>query len=557
MDEVVEEVESILARIERLSLDAIDLVETTPTNLTVICPTVNSTDMESVIGVDFNDIVDTITQQQYNLEEQIAPQLSSRWSFVYEIMEGASNIEQYGEEGSKYIWILPGLLVAVGGLSFISIIAVLLAWKEKSGARYQLFLSCVVLPLLFLVAVACWIMAMIFSLSVMVGSDICFADSPGGGSPDQTIQEILSIVGNETEGGMSFKYTSTYVTQCDGIAVPPTQDINSVKLETQAEIDNIWRQISKIDAVGRTTVFEKCGYTAEFLEMLSGARDLAITLTDVRRSLSSLEESIGCGSIHPIYTQLAHDVVCTQTLSASGYGFVTFLIMWISVMAMISMRASWLRSNIEGGKAYHDETEVAENMVVDEHEEYLAYISRYKHEWQEYEGIDEDGVMTSPRSDYPEQPQSETADDLDQNYYYDEDEDEAYESDMSTLEQGTLESSLYIEGLTKDGPKTKYQRQITTNEIMDHHDDAVSYTSGEISFASLTSAIQNDIGDVGSILTPPPPTNPDYSIDKELLLGRDAGEDNDEDDSDLIFKTNFSHDLQAAEGEVEVQIKSS
>jgi hypothetical protein len=35
----------------------------------------------------------------------------------------------------------------------------------------------------------------------------------------------------------------------------------------------------------------------------------------------------------------------------------------------------------------YDENEAAENMVLDEHEEYLAYISKYKHEWEDYEGI--------------------------------------------------------------------------------------------------------------------------------------------------------------------------
>jgi hypothetical protein len=39
---------------------------------------------------------------------------------------------------------------------------------------------------------------------------------------------------------------------------------------------------------------------------------------------------------------------------------------------------------------------VADNMIMDEHEEYLAYISKYKHEWQEYKGID---PHKSPRVD--------------------------------------------------------------------------------------------------------------------------------------------------------------
>lgn len=63
-------------------------------------------------------------------------------------------------------------------------------------------------------------------------------------------------------------------------------------------------------------------------------------------------------------------------------------------MTMISLRAAWLR-NIEEEKVYHDEDEVAENMILDEHEEYLHYISKYKHEWQEYNGFNENSKKSS------------------------------------------------------------------------------------------------------------------------------------------------------------------
>lgn len=54
-------------------------------------------------------------------------------------------------------------------------------------------------------------------------------------------------------------------------------------------------------------------------------------------------------------------------------------------MFMITFRASW-RHQIEADELYAED-EVDENMFVDEYEEYLAYISKYKHEWDEYEGF--------------------------------------------------------------------------------------------------------------------------------------------------------------------------
>jgi len=508
---ILDEVETSMTTIESLSLDAVELINTVSTDVTVVCPLVNSTDFQSIIGVDINDIMETIIQQQLNLEDDIAAQLSTKQSFVDGIEDQLSVIETYADESMKYLWILPGLLLTIIGLTMTSIVGVILAWQKKSSSRFQRMLSYGVFPLLVLVAIICWIVVMIFSLSTMVGADICLSGSSNE-SPDQTILDILSVVGNGTEGASQF---ASYVNNCDGS--DPTQDISDIKLETQGHIDNIWRQISKIDSVGRAVAIEKCGTNGEFLEMLSGARELAMILTGIRRTLSSLEELIGCSSIHPIYIEAAHDILCTQTLSASGYGFITFLIMWVCVMAMISLRASWLRST-EEDKIYHDETDVAENMVVDEHEEYLAYISRYKHEWQEYEGIEED---SSPRSSEFHGSQHTNPEDHDQQYYYGDDEDDYGDDQVSKSDQSTLGSaSLYTENESQptqppEEPPIIYQRQLTTHELMDHHEDGLTRASSEISFASLSSELKTDVLNLGNLLTMPPPTNPEFSNEEE------------------------------------------
>jgi hypothetical protein len=148
----------------------------------------------------------------------------------------------------------------------------------------------------------------------------------------------------------------------------------------------VWRQISEIDSIGRTKLVELCGGT-RLTDLLSGARTLAKLLTSVRRSLDSASGSLQCDRMNPIYIQAAHNALCTNAASASAYGFVLFFALAIATMTMISLRASWLRNIVEE-KVFHDEDEVAENMILDEHEEYLNYISKYKHEWQEYKGFE-------------------------------------------------------------------------------------------------------------------------------------------------------------------------
>ena len=545
--------------ISSVSASAFELVNTVPTDLDIICPLVNSSDFESLLGVDINGIIETIVEQQYSLREDVETRLSTGQFFADGIESGLSTLEIYADESEKYVWILPGLLLAISALTAISIIGVVLAWKEKSGVRFQRVMSYVVLPLLILAAIVCWIMVMMLSLSTMVGTDICLSSSSNG-SPDQTIQEILSTIGNGTNG-TTYQVVSTYINQCNG--PDPTQDIQDLQAEIQEYIDNIWRQISKIDSVGRADVIAKCGDAEEFMEMLTGARDLAKSLTTIRRSLSSVVESIGCSSINPIYTQAAHDIICTDTLSASVNGFVTFLIMWICVMAMISLRASWLR-NIEEEKVYHDETDVAENMVLDEHEEYLAYISRYKHEWQEYEGFEEEGaVKSSPRSDFHEEgsgypDNSNRGGDSD--YYYG---DEEYSSDVSESDLSTMGSrSMYIE----DGQQepVSYQHHTSGGAGRADNDEGVSYASGEISFATFSSENNNNEGRHSHILSlppsnVPPPMNPEfYDVDDETLPSTTSAANNnypDEPDSDsgtsrqrVSSKNNISNQKQSSRG---------
>lgn len=569
---IVEDVELSKSNIESTSVSALELVNSVPTDLGVLCPLVNNNDFEFFIGVDINGLIETIIDQQYRLREDIETKFSDEYSLVDGIVYGLSTVDLYMKGTEKVIWILPGLLLAIGGLTTMSIVGVVLAWKKKSGARFQRFMSFVVLPFLILTATICWLMLMALSLSTMVGTDICLTSSSSG-SPDETILEILSTVGNRIDG-TTYQTVSPYIDQCRGAS--PTQDVEDLKLEIQEYIDNIWRQISKIDSVGRATVIEKCGDTEEFQEMLTGARNLAMSLTSIRRELSNIEKSIGCTTIHPIYIQAAHDIVCTESLSASAYGFVTLLVMWISVMTMISLRASWLR-NTEDEKVYHDETEVAENMVLDEHEEYLAYISRYKHEWQEYEGFSEEGaVQSSPRHEIqdenrancPYQNHSHCVGEDYGEYFHGDHEDNLSEDESMDSE------SMYI-----DGGKEDYH----TDRLINHGNDGSTYTTGEEPLANLHRESSEGVRwknrpVAAASNVPPPIETQSISVDwafsedgishtethvldqrRAISLSSSAASDSHREDNhshtnfEPDFEKNFTHNLQPT-GEVEVQL---
>lgn len=144
-----------------------------------------------------------------------------------------------------------------------------------------------------------------------------------------------------------------------------------------------------------------CGGT-ELESLLVDARNLAKLLTTIRRSLDSAATSVSCPRINPLYVSLVHDAICTDATAAVARGFAMFLLLSISLMIMISLRASWLHIITEE-KVYHNERDMAQNMILDEHEEYLAYISKYKHEWEEYRGFDNNELGSEVKEEEQEE----------------------------------------------------------------------------------------------------------------------------------------------------------
>ena len=273
----------------------------------------------------------------------------------------------------------------------------------------------------------------------------------------------------------------------------------------QETIDFIWRQISQIDSIGRAKVVEQCG--GEGLDdLFGGARNLAKVLKAITNSLDSVTGSLACSRINPIYVEAAHNTVCNDAASAVAFGFVFFLLLGISTMTMISLRASWLR-NIEEEKVYHDESEIAENMILDEHEEYLNYISRYKHEWQEYRGFEETSVIQSHEDSFEDE-DSLYFDDG-RGYYGSEEFSDEENSDVSNptgFDVDIFPPSLHTPSID-DGARACAIDEISFQSLSGHKSEE-SASIGENEFFGMPKPLL------------PPPENPNYRADApdEILI---------------------------------------
>jgi hypothetical protein len=211
------------------------------------------------------------------------------------------------------------------------------------------------------------------------------------------------------------------------------------------------------------------------LTFLEGAQNVAKLLADLRTEVESTSTNLLCSRINPIYEDAAYNVLCSGTAVASSRGFVLFLIISIASTVIISLRASWYHE-IEEEKVYQDENDIAENMILDEHEEYLAYISRFKHEWQEYRGFKSESMQDDE--------------------WEDDDEDDDYHDEDNSADLSYLSGS---EGSMRNEPRTDGERSDDDGSDptdLDHEDERqashptdpvamVSIDTQDISFPSL------------------------------------------------------------------------
>jgi hypothetical protein len=163
-----------LNAIQDASEGAGEIVKATPIDMDIICPQIGRDDIESELGIDLNDLVDTVSDQYDEVNGNVTYQLGLVKNVVEKIDTGLATFESSIKTVEGFMWIVPGLLFAVSLLAAVSTFGVLLAWKDKSGARIQRIMSYFVLPMLIIISTGCWIIVICASFGTMISSGKSF-----------------------------------------------------------------------------------------------------------------------------------------------------------------------------------------------------------------------------------------------------------------------------------------------------------------------------------------------------------------------------------------------
>lgn len=379
--DIIENVNIVIDEILEINSNSSVILDNLPMNLTTICPNVTMEELESELAINLGSMVDLVASNYMEIASKVVREISDIRAALRYYEDSVELVESTYDALAPTFWVVPTILFTLSAITAAAASGVLMAWKEQSTRGFQRLLSLTILPTLISLSLACWVIAIVSGAASAVGTDACLSGSSFV-SPSETLSEILLAENLEVSSPV-YKYVSDYTTTC----AENDPSVLILELEGTAEdvADDVWRAVGRIDAVGQLNIDFYCNGGSKLNAFVAGTRELVMLLSASQGPLGRAASYLECEKINALFLSAVNDSICTDTVGAAAWSFVLFLCLGVSTMVMITLRASWIQ-RIAEDKIY-DESEVAENMFVDEHEEYLAYISKYKHEWEEYQGL--------------------------------------------------------------------------------------------------------------------------------------------------------------------------
>lgn len=285
----------------------------------------------------------------------------------------------------RFLWIPPVMLFSLSIGIIALMIAVYSSWNRKSTARYQNLMSYGVLPFVLVCIAVCWTILLGAVVSTSVVSDICRSADDDVGSAQSTIEDVLEET-FFTAGSPTFDFTAGFTSGC--ASQDFVQEIETLSKRTGTIVDILHSTTLLVDTVGKDQVGSTCsnGNSGEDNYFFALLPRLVQHYSSIQFSLDDLADTLACEDTHRLFDDIVNEALCTEIASALSWGCILFGLLGVSSMVVVSLRAAWRHHVVED--RIYDESEVAENMILDEHEEYLVYISKFRHEWEEYQGVD-------------------------------------------------------------------------------------------------------------------------------------------------------------------------
>jgi len=223
------------------------------------------------------------------------------------------------------------------------------AWANMSSSEYQMVLSYFCMPLFTCLIIISSVGAIAFAVFAVINADAC-SGGENPGTPDGTILAVLNKFPIEPD---SFLHkTVTYYTQgCQ--AESPFQAIYAEQRKLDEAVSSVHQFLESLYLLG-----DACDTNSLQNALITLSKSITNMLLGSSRALALLS----CPRINMIYAKTVHESLCTYSIGALFWIFVSLVVISFSGMAVIMLRASWLDvesflSPLEDRSEHDDESE--------------------------------------------------------------------------------------------------------------------------------------------------------------------------------------------------------
>jgi hypothetical protein len=357
--QVVAEVDQVLATLRDTATQVQQLYETTPLDYQQICPNVPAEIFVQAFGFDPQSVIDTITEEYGNYIVTAIGLLNDAQSISDTISSVLFDLDTSLNDTSEYLWLVP-LLICFSMLVTFALGGLMVAVsyresKEKNiqteAPKMETLFGWTFLPLQVLVVLMAWGLVIATCFGTVVTTDSCVpvvvvASNPQQtvvGTPEDTILAVLETYTADSVDPEIVDRLEQYIKGCQG--EDPLAELSTLQGVLTESLGLVNERVNlAFDVVGIEPMESLCGEGNRVRDFFNNIVSLQDELNRVDEALTQTKQALACPRLNDLYIRAIHGALCTEFATANASGFILFMAVAFSGMILISLRAAWRTS---------------------------------------------------------------------------------------------------------------------------------------------------------------------------------------------------------------------
>jgi len=246
----------------------------------------------------------------------------------------------------RFLYLMIVLSLGIGSLIFIA--GGILAYKRKSPIKFQRMQSVWVMPFFLVTLFFACIVCCGLLLAVVINADFCSGETTGEQDlpqiigPDATVLNIIRRK-NVNEESMAYRIITSIVEGCrsDG---PPVLDLGDEKQQLSNFTNSLKSIVKQFSGNFTSQLSAKC--QKDVRPVRDGLVSVAGNMQVFQEDLGNVEQLLTCENLSPLYTSVAHEVMCELSIHALVWFYSSILVVTVCGMTIITLRSSWLQEDV-------------------------------------------------------------------------------------------------------------------------------------------------------------------------------------------------------------------